>query len=107
MYTIKEAFAVYTGGNIWIFYGETTDGNYFLTDDYGATLILNADPSDFEVSLYEDWQQEHLVAELQENDRAKFCNDLCDTLLKADERHQGGILDEEIEGYREYFKYQY
>ena len=105
--TIKEAYAVYTGGGIWIFYGSLTCNYYFLTDDYSATLILKEDPADFEVSLYEDWQKEHLVVELMGTERVNFCNNLVDALRKADEEHRGGISDEELEKYREWFALEY
>lgn len=102
--TIKDAYAVYTGGGIWLFYGELKDGNYFLTDDYGATRILDTDPSDFDETLYEDWQQEHLVEELEGNDRTSFGDDLIDWLKNANDKNRGGITDEELDEYKEYFK---
>jgi len=104
---IKEAFAVYTGGGIWLFYGKLSDGNWFLTDDYGATRILNADPSDLDESTYEEWQQEHLVRDLMGNDRLDFCDALCDYIEKADQSHRGGMSDMEIDAYRKYFKEEY
>lgn len=100
---IKEAFAVYTGGNIWLFYGQLKDGNYFLTDDNGCTQILNADPSDFDESLYEEWQQEHLVRELEHEERIKFCNELLDWIF-AHPDNDGGITEQEIEAYRTWFE---
>lgn len=102
---IAEVFAVYTGGNIWLFHGKTDDGNYFLTDDNGATLILNDDPArNFDESLFEEWQQKNLVMELFGYERLRFCNDLCNALLIADADHRGGISNREIEAYRKYFK---
>ena len=101
---IKEAFAVYTGGGIWLFYGKLSNGNWFLTDDYGATRILNADPSDLDVSTYEEWQLEHLVKDLIGKDRLTFCDALCDYLEKADQSHRGGITNSELDAYRDYFK---
>lgn len=101
---IKEAYAVYTGGNIWLFYGQLEDGNYFLTDDNGWTEILNADPSDFDESLYEEWQQAHLVMELKNDERVKFCNELLDVLELSDCEHKGGITQMEIDTYRTWFE---
>ena len=103
MSKIKEAYAVYTGGNIWIFYGQLEDGNYFLTDDYGWTQILNADPSDFDESLYEDWQKEHLVRELDGNERVKFCNHLLDYIYD-NPQNSGGMSFMEIDAYRDYWE---
>jgi len=101
---IKEAFAVYTGGNIWLFYGQLKNGNYFLTDDYGATRILNADPSDLDESTYEEWQQEHLVKDLTGKELLEFDDALLDWLITAPQKNRGGITDQEIEYYRNYFK---
>lgn len=101
---LKEAFAVYTGGGIWLFYGQLTNGNYFLMDDNGWTLILNADPSDFDESTYEDWQQEHLIKELDGKERTDFCDAVLDYIASSDQAHRGGITDREIDFYRGYFK---
>ena len=104
---ITEAFALYTGGNIWLFYGSTSDENYFLTDDDGNTLILNDNPSngyDFFYDEWEEWQNKHLIRELSGKERENFCNALCDYLLTADAEHKGGITGDEIEAYRMWFE---
>ena len=104
---IKEAFAVYTGGNIWLFYGKLKDGNWFLTDDYGSTLILDADPSDLDESTYMEWQDEHKIKELSGKELEKFDDALLDKLLSYpsnDYKHTGGISNSEIDAYRKYFK---
>lgn len=103
---IAKANAVYTGGNIWLFYGELDDGTYFLTDDNGCTQILSEDPSDFDESLYWEWQQAHLIRDLEdEKERVEFCNKLCDKLLDIEYGNpaRGGIFDSEIEEYRQFF----
>ena len=102
---IKTANAVYTGGNIWLFYGETTDGSFFLTDDYGCTLLLNESPEDMDKSLYPDWQEEHKIRELFDSERVDFCNALLTWLEKeATSAQRGGITNEELEAYRDYMK---
>lgn len=99
---ITKASAVYTGGNIWLFHGELDDGTYFLTDDNGCTQILDEDPSDFDESLYWEWQEEHLVRDLDdEEERVDFCNKLLDKLL--DDGNRGGMSEDEIRAYRKYF----
>lgn len=100
---IKEAWAVYTGGNIWLFYGNLEDGNFFLTDDNGCTLILNADPNDLDESTFPDWQEEHLVRELENNERMRFCNALLDWISEHPD-NDGGMTEQEIEVYRNWFK---
>ena len=100
---IKEAFAVYTGGNIWLFYGQLENGSYFLTDDYGWTQILNADPSDLEESTYQEWQDEHLIKELSDKvDLMYFLEDLLNYLRNHPD-NCGGMTEDEIEVYRNYF----
>ena len=103
MNEILEANAVYTGGNIWLFYGKLVNGDYFLTDDDGWTRILNADPSDLEESTFEEWQQEHLVEDLSGSKRTLFCDKLLDWLLTHPD-YRGGMTEVEIVSYRSYFK---
>ena len=101
---IKKADAVYTGGNIWLFYGELEDGNFFLTDDNGCTQILNADPgADLEEACFAEWQEAHLVRELQHDERMRFCDELLDWIY-ANPDHDGGMTEQEIEVYRTWFR---
>lgn len=101
---IKKALAVYTGGDIWLFYGELENGLYFLTDDYGCTLILDESAEDFDESLYTEWQDSHKVEELENDDRIEFVDELLDFLLNLPYKERGCITDEEIEFYRNYMK---
>lgn len=103
---IKEAFAIYTGGGIWLFYGKLDNGNYFLTNDIGWTQILNADPSCSEESAYYEWQQEHLVEELTGDKRKDFCNNLAN-YLRANPCNCNGMTKHEIEVYRCWFLKEY
>ena len=103
---IKEAFATYTGGNIWLFYGTLENGSYFLTDDYGSTLFLDADPSNLDESTYEEWQKEHLIVEPPALIQKEFCNLLIKKLLEydvSDNKHRGGITNTELKSYQHYF----
>lgn len=96
---ITYSTAIYTGGNIWLFHGALDDGNYFLTDDDGFTLILNADPSaDWDESLYQEWQDAHLVRELFDEERMEFCDEVLDKLTDCP------MTDMEIDAYRQWFK---
>ena len=98
---IEKAYAIYTGGNIWLFHGKLKNGNYFLMDDDGWTQILDADPSDFDESLFYEWQEKHLIKELKGKKRIKFCDKVLDYL---EENPSGGITELEIEVYRTYFR---
>ena len=99
---VGSAYAEYTGGGIWIFYGKFWNGTYFLTDDYGCTRLLTADPSDLEVSTFEEWQQEHLIRDLDGDERKSFLRDLTDYLLKQEEDsiHRHGLTEMEINFYQ-------
>lgn len=104
MARFKSVTAAYTGGNIWLFYGELTDGEYFMTDNEGATILLNAPATDFNESL--EWQEEHKIKELlDESERVAFCDSLAERLLrhnKADDL--GGITDSEIRAYKKFWR---
>lgn len=74
--SIESVKPEYTGGGIYIFTGKLSDGNYFMVDfidgdDYWA-IVVDEDPSDFDVSCYEEWQTDHLVKELFSVDRVAF-----------------------------------
>ena len=73
---IKNATAIYTGGNIYIIHGQFEDGNYFLTsNDWESVLILNDSPEDLDVSLYEDWQTEHTITEAVHEEYDRIYNE--------------------------------
>ena len=81
-----------------------------MTDDYGATQIVNKDPrKDFNEAFYYEWQQDHLVKELKGKERLDFCNSLCDYLKNHinDTEITGGITSLEVDAYREFFKKEY
>lgn len=92
---IKTLEAVYTGGNIWIFWGTLEDGNYFLTSDEGWTVILKDSPENFDESLYEDWQDEHKVKDLEDEELKTFLTELLEAIKEKD-----FLTDSEIDWYR-------
>lgn len=72
---------VYTGGNVWVFYGDTSDGQYYLCDGNGYIQILDENPEkDFEETWYHDWQKKHTTMELGENAKTVFCINMFDLL---------------------------
>lgn len=100
---IIKANAVYTGGNIWVFWGELENGAYFLTDNDGYTVLIDESPKDFDESLYYEWQEEHKVRDIEdEAERIDFCNKLCDRLLI--DGAEGGFTESDVNYYREWFK---
>ena len=107
MKRFETANSLYTGGNIWLFYGKLADGNFFVTDDDGWVTILDADPSiDWEARNTIAWVADHTICCLTEEDsRIEFCNALADRLLSNNPADlHGGIEDDEIEAYRKYWK---
>ena len=99
---IKTLEAVYTGGGIWLFYGELKDGTFYLTDDYGCTIILNESAEDLDKSTYEDWQNEHKIKYLVGEEATAFLKELIERL--ETNNYSGACLsDSEIDHYKDYW----
>lgn len=78
---IIKATAIYSCGNIYLYYAELADGNWILGDgDFFAIVNENPlkDQDTFDDSCYYEWQQEHLVKEIAETYEIKSV--LCDIL---------------------------
>ena len=90
-YDFVSVNADYTGGGIWIFSGRLSGGHYFLaSSEYPAyAMVLNADPDDFDVSLYEDWQTAHTVKEFSGASGRRFWRAMLSALPAA-------VQDDEI-----------
>jgi hypothetical protein len=75
-YEIKNATAEYTGGGIYIYYGELTNGLYFRTWDASDYIaICDADTSTDEAE-YEEFYEAHVVDSLFGDDFKKFFNNI-------------------------------
>lgn len=100
MIDVKSVSAVYTGGNIWCFLGEYTDGVFFLADDDGRIMFFDSDPN-VDLGTDEDcfsleWQQKHEVS--CEVDSKEFVVSILTRLLNPRENDDlGGITNPEIE----------
>lgn len=71
---IKTATACYTGGGIYIYYGQLENGLYFFTDDDIETVyICNADTST-EEAHYLEFYDRHTVEELTDKAFVDFWN---------------------------------
>lgn len=107
-YEIKTANAMYTGGNIYVFTGKFTDGNYFIADSCdGFVRIINDNP-DGESEFYDwnfcdnDWQEEHLVEDLNdEKEQAAFIVEICNYIIEN--KPDGNYVESEIEKIKSYF----
>ena len=65
---IVKCEPIYSGGGIYIFFGQLDDGNFFIADNdnYDVTVI-DADPWWPEEPLTANWQSDHLVNYLSED----------------------------------------
>ena len=73
---IKNATAIYTGGGIYIYYGQLTDGNWFrATDDWEGVEICNADTS-VEEADYPEFYEEHSIECIGGDEYKTFWNEM-------------------------------
>ena len=71
-YEIKMANAEYTGGGIYVFVGELTNGRYFMMDNFMDIRIMNQFPSlDDEDVWYDEWQEKHLIEDIEDEEERK------------------------------------
>ena len=74
--TIKNANACYTGGNIYIYYGQLEDGTFFRAcDDWECIEICDADTSTEEAD-YCEFYEEHTIKSLGGKEYETFWNDM-------------------------------
>ena len=73
-YTIKTATAIYTGGGIYIYYGQLENGLYFRAcDDWKEISICNADTGTDDAE-YDDFYTEHEIEVLNDAKFEEFFN---------------------------------
>lgn len=73
---IKYATAQYTGGNIYIYYGQLENGNYFRgCDDWEWIEICDTDTS-MDAADYYEFYEEHRVNTLTDNQYETFWNEM-------------------------------
>ena len=73
---IKNATAIYTGGGLYIFYGQLTDGNWFRAyDEWECIEICDADTSTEEAD-YNEFYEEHIIETLVNDEYKTFWNDM-------------------------------
>lgn len=89
---VVAAEAAYTGGGIYVFLGELSDGTYFIADyPYFDLRIVNEDPrptfwnDDADTSAgYVPWQEAHLIKDVPNDTTKKFFKDMFKWILKND-----------------------
>ena len=88
MENIKRATAIYSGGGIYLYYGELEDGNWLMGDDGNECfVIVNTSPlandETFEESGYLEWQEEHLVEWIHRRKFKEVLKSLVDVISKG------------------------
>lgn len=71
---IRTATAVYTGGNIYIFYGQLESGLYFRAFDDGEAIYICDSDTEAEAADYGEFYEEHTVEEITGEDFDTFWN---------------------------------
>ena len=80
MENIKQATAIYSGGGIYLYYAELKNENWIMGND-DWLIIVNTNPLVDDESDYYEWQMEHLVEEISENDYQKVLNRILETIF--------------------------
>lgn len=84
---IRTASAVYTGGGIYIYYGQLTNGLYFRTwDDWDAIYICDSDTAAEEAD-YGDFFDNHTVETITGEDFAHFWNAMLTHIIEGGPTH--------------------
>lgn len=97
-FTIKNATAIYTGGGIYIYYGQLEDGSYFRAcDEWDSISICNADTSTDEAE-YAEFYNEHETESISGYDFAEHFNNIIHWILnnKPDGNYQAHELEERL-----------
>lgn len=86
MENITKATAVYSGGNIYLYYAELENKQWIMGNDEWLIVVDTspiANEQTFEDSGYYEWQEEHLVKQIPEKDFQKVLNNVLDTIFKG------------------------
>lgn len=100
----------YTGGGIYVFTGELTDGNYFMADTANYDVrVLNADPNEptgmDALGITErnidsvEWQEEHLVKDLTPDEAVVFFKEMLKWV--EDNDPSGNYLGSDMDYFKE------
>lgn len=87
-YKIKSATACYTGGGIYIYWGQLENGLYWrAADGYEMIYICNADTSaDNEEADYQEFYDAHTVKELYNDEFTAFWNEMLARIINSKDR---------------------
>ena len=82
---IRTATACYTGGNIYIYYGQLESGLYFRTFDDSETIYICDSNTEAEEADYSEFYDSHTVEELTGDDFTEFWNTMLSHILNKGE----------------------
>lgn len=92
----EEIEPMYTGGNIWCFWGKLTNGLYFQASDFMDSFrVLTADPRGNDDAWYEEWYGKYLVCDFNDDKVAPIFIKIY-KWLKANNPKCGMDFDSEI-----------
>ena len=84
MEKIIKATAVYSGGGIYLYYAEMENKQWIMGNDEWL-IIVNENPivneETFENSSYYEWQEEHLVKQISEEEYQEVLNKILETIF--------------------------
>lgn len=84
---IRTATACYTGGNIYIYYGQLESGLYFrAVDDWDVIWICDAD-TEAEEADYSEFYEAHTVEEITGEDYKTFWNTMLAHIIDRKPTH--------------------
>ena len=76
-----KATAVYSGGGIYLYYAELENKQWIMGNDEWLIVVDTSpivDEKTFEDSDYYEWQEEHLVKQISEEQYQKVLNKILD-----------------------------
>lgn len=92
---IKTATAIYTGGGIYIYYGQLENGNYFRTcDDWDSIEICSKDTSTDEAD-YQEFYDKYTIDSLTDDKYITFWNEMLSYII--DNTPKGNYCLSELE----------
>lgn len=91
MEKITKATAVYSGGNIYLYYAELENKQYIMGDE-DWLIVVDKNPLEneqtYEDSGYYEWQEEHLVKQIPEEEYQEVLNKILEAIF------DGKIIEE-------------
>ena len=94
-YKIKTATADYTGGGIYIYYGQLENGLYFRTCDVWESIAICTEPTDTEEADYQEFFDEYMTEELTGSTYETLWDEIIEWIIMNGPK--GNYIDYELE----------